>query len=124
MKTPARALAAVLLFSLVLLVGCDGAKQATQPLPSPSPAASSEVVLGSWQVPGQSAMQYVLTFTPDGKYSMVYKGVATTGDYAVEGTTVALTGGGESAMRLRYVKGDEMQKDQLIEDGGVIWARI
>jgi hypothetical protein len=109
MKTPARALAAVLLFSLVLLVGCDGAKQATQPLPSPSPAASSEVVL---------------TFTPDGKYSMVYKGVATTGDYAVEGTTVALTGGGESAMRLRYVKGDEMQKDQLIEDGGVIWARI
>jgi len=81
-------------------------------------------VLGSWQVPGQSAAQYSLTFYPDNTYKMTFQGETSEGTYSTGSTGITLTPSGGAKLQLKGLKGSGGMKDQLVQPGVVTWTRV
>jgi hypothetical protein len=75
-------------------------------------------------VSGQPVSQYALTIYPDNTFKMTYQGSAADGTYSATAGTVSLTTNGGARVELKCMKGPEMMKDQLVEDGGVTWSRV
>ena len=113
---------------LLVVVGCGSSSTTTTTQPggtSTTPGRSSEVdVLGSWQVPGQSAAQYSLTFYPDNTYKMTFQGETSEGTYSTGSTGITLTPSGWAKLQLKGLKGSGGMKDQLVQPGVVTWTRV
>ena len=77
-------------------------------------------VLGTYAVPGHSAVSYSLTLYPDYAFKMTYKGSASIGRCSYSGGAVTLKPEGGAGLRL------DREGDRLLEDapGGVTWDRV